>query len=84
MFREAHTTRLLRPGDIVKNSIFRNPWRLARNKSEMWCEALSFGIGSGGQHWKTGGSSTLCGLGPFGPVVLPLEVGSGAQTFSGP
>ena len=27
------------------------------------------------------GSSTLYGLGPFGLVILPLEVGSGAQTF---
>ena len=47
------------------------------------CEALSFRIGSGGQQWKTGGSSTLYGLGPFGPMFLPLEVGSRNQTGMG-
>ena len=38
-----------------------------------WCEALSFRFDPGGQHWKTGGSSTLYGLDPFGPIFLPLK-----------
>ena len=38
-------------------------WQLS--KIDKWCEALSFRIVSGGQHWKTGGSSTLWAPTPF-------------------
>ena len=48
-----------------------------------WCEALSFRIASGGQHWKTGGSSTLYGLDPFGPIFLPLKERSRSHSGMG-